>query len=117
MIRIINKIAYSLAFNFEMEIQPVNIKKHLFGPGMVTSLGMYNVKDCFVPMAPMMNWSVILFIGKIDDKPIVRNGEIVIAPMINLNFTVDHRYVDGGLAKKIIEVIDDFFDCPEKFDK
>lgn len=116
-IRIINKIGYSIAFNFSMSIKPMNVKKHLFGPGMVTSLGMYNVKDAFVPMAPMLNQSVILFIGKIEDRPVVKNGQIVIAPMVNLNFTADHRYVDGGLEKKILECIDDFFDNPERYDK
>lgn len=84
---------------------------------MVTSLGMYNVKDVFVPMAPMMNWSVVLFIGMIEDRPIAQNGQVVIAPMANFNFTVDHRYIDGGIAKKIIECIDDFFENPEKYDK
>src|SRR5699024_10959663 len=40
--------------------------------------------------------AAILGIGRIADKPIVRNGEIVIAPVLALSLSFDHRIVDGA---------------------
>ena len=34
---------------------------------------------------------------------------------MNINFVVDHRYVDGAKAKKFTEVIKRIFDNPEKY--
>ena len=35
-------------------------------------------------------------------KPVVKDDKIVIAPIVNLNWTIDHRFLDGGRVKKII---------------
>lgn len=40
----------------------------------------------------------IMGIGKIHKKPIVENGEIVIADILPLSFAVDHRIIDGADA-------------------
>ncbi len=50
---------------------------------------------------PILNYpeAVILGIGRIADKPIVRNGEVVIAPVLALSLSFDHRIVDGATAQ------------------
>lgn len=35
-------------------------------------------------------------------KAIVKDDKIVIAPMVNVNWTIDHRFLDGGRVKKLI---------------
>jgi 2-oxoglutarate dehydrogenase E2 component (dihydrolipoamide succinyltransferase) len=44
------------------------------------------------------------------DRPVVRDGQIVIRPMMYLALSYDHRIVDGreavGFLKKIIEYIE-----------
>jgi pyruvate dehydrogenase E2 component (dihydrolipoamide acetyltransferase) len=53
----------------------------------------------------------ILGIGKILKKPIVKNGEIVIADMLPLSLAIDHRIIDGAdggrLLKRIKELLND----------
>ncbi len=58
---------------------------------------------------------MFLALGKIVEKPVVKDGKIVIAPMMNLNFTVDHRFIDGGRAKVVSSGIKEVFENPEKF--
>ena len=41
----------------------------------------------------------ILGIGRISEKPIIKNGEIVGAPMLALSLSFDHRMIDGALRK------------------
>lgn len=37
----------------------------------------------------------ILGVGRISEKPVVKNGEIVVAPMLALSLVFDHRVIDG----------------------
>ena len=49
---------------------------------------------------PILNsgQSAILGVGKSADKPVVRDGEIVVREMITVSLTVDHQIVDGAVA-------------------
>ena len=40
----------------------------------------------------------ILSVGRIAERPVVRNGNVVIAPIGYLSVTFDHRVVDGARA-------------------
>lgn len=39
----------------------------------------------------------------------------MIGKVANINFAVDHRYVDGGKCKKLIPSFMSVFENPEKF--
>lgn len=62
---------------------------------------------------PVINWPevAILGIGKAQDRPVVRNGEVVIRKMAYLALSFDHRLVDGGTAtrfmNRLIELLSD----------
>jgi pyruvate dehydrogenase E2 component (dihydrolipoamide acetyltransferase) len=49
---------------------------------------------------PILNagQSAILGVGKSTEKPVVRNGEIVVRELITVSLTVDHQVVDGAVA-------------------
>ena len=49
---------------------------------------------------PILNagQSAILGVGKSAEKPVVRDGEIVVREMITVSLTVDHQVVDGAVA-------------------
>jgi 2-oxoglutarate dehydrogenase E2 component (dihydrolipoamide succinyltransferase) len=61
---------------------------------------------------PILNppQSAVLGMHVIQDRPVVRDGEIVIRPMMYLALSYDHRIVDGreavGFLKKIVEYIE-----------
>jgi pyruvate dehydrogenase E2 component (dihydrolipoamide acetyltransferase) len=44
----------------------------------------------------------LLGVGGIVKKPVVRNDEIVIRPLLSVSFTTDHRVVDGVPAGKFM---------------
>ena len=46
--------------------------------------------------------AAILGIGGITDRPAVRDGQIVIRPIMTYSFTYDHRVVDGALAAQFM---------------
>ncbi|MED4299713.1 dihydrolipoamide acetyltransferase family protein [Geobacillus stearothermophilus] len=55
----------------------------------------------------------ILGIGRIAEKPIVRDGEIVAAPMLALSLSFDHRMIDGATAQKALNHIKQLLSDPE----
>ena len=95
-----------LAYNFGLDIKAMAIKKNSFGSGLVTSFGMMGIKDAFAPVVPFMRVPALLAIGELTKKAIVRDDKIVIAPVVSFNFTIDHRFIDGGKAKCLVPVID-----------
>src|SRR5690606_34831387 len=44
----------------------------------------------------------ILGIGRISEKPIIKNGEIVAAPVLALSLSFDHRMIDGATAQNAL---------------
>jgi len=46
--------------------------------------------------------SAILGVGGITERPAVRDGQIVIRPVMTYSFTYDHRLVDGALAAQFM---------------
>nr|WP_239094345.1 dihydrolipoamide acetyltransferase family protein [Bacillus sp. B15-48] len=55
----------------------------------------------------------ILGIGRIAEKPIVRDGEIVAAPVLALSLSFDHRMIDGATAQHALNHIKRLLNDPE----
>ncbi len=48
----------------------------------------------------------ILGTGRIIEKPVVDDGEIVVRPMMWLSLTFDHRIIDGAPAAQFLEALE-----------
>jgi len=64
---------------------------------------------------PVLNYpeAVIVGIGRIAEKPIVRNGEVVVAPVLALSFVFDHRIIDGATAQLALNQIKRLLNAPQ----
>jgi len=64
---------------------------------------------------PVINYpeAAILGIGRIAEQPIVRDGEIVIAPVLALSLSFDHRIVDGATAQLALNQIKRLLSDPQ----
>ncbi|WP_277678692.1 dihydrolipoamide acetyltransferase family protein [Gracilibacillus dipsosauri] len=64
---------------------------------------------------PVINYpeAAILGIGRIAEKPIVRDGEIVVAPVLALSLSFDHRIVDGATAQLALNQIKRLLEDPQ----
>ena len=70
----------------------------------VSNLGMLGVDSFTAIINPPE--AGILAVGKIEKRPVVRNGdEVCIRSMLTLTLSVDHRIVDGALAARFIAQI------------
>ena len=55
----------------------------------------------------------ILGIGRIEQKAIVRDGEIVAAPVLALSLSYDHRQIDGMTAQNALNHVKRLLNNPE----
>ena len=65
---------------------------------------------------PILNFpqSGILGLHAIQDRPVVRNGEVVVRPMMYVALTYDHRVVDGREAVTFLKRIKECIEAPSR---
>ncbi|HWL94328.1 MAG TPA: dihydrolipoamide acetyltransferase family protein [Phycisphaerae bacterium] len=63
---------------------------------------------------PMINYPevAILGMGKLEEKPVVRGGQIVIRKMLPLFLSFDHRVIDGADAARFCRMVIGFLENP-----
>jgi len=56
---------------------------------------------------PIINYpeTAILGLGAIEERPVVRDGEVVPAPTLPLSLSIDHRVVDGAIAAEFANTV------------
>jgi pyruvate dehydrogenase E2 component (dihydrolipoamide acetyltransferase) len=76
----------------------------------VSNLGMFGI-DNFTSIINQPN-SAILSVGAIVEKPIVKNGQIVVGNTMKLTLTCDHRTVDGAVGAQFLQTLKTFIENP-----
>lgn len=76
----------------------------------VSNLGMHGI-DQFNPIINPPE-SCILGIGRTVEKPVVREGIMVIRPMTKLTLSIDHRVLDGGSGSRFLQRISELIENP-----
>jgi pyruvate dehydrogenase E2 component (dihydrolipoamide acetyltransferase) len=71
------------------------------GTFTISNLGIYDIRFFTSILNPPQ--AGILSIGKIFDKPVARNGAIVIRPIVEIILAIDHRIVDGALGAQCLQ--------------
>ena len=63
---------------------------------------------------PILNYPEVAILGvyRIQEKPVVRGGQIVIRKMTNFTITLDHRIVDGATAARFLNEMMRFLTNP-----
>lgn len=70
------------------------------GTFTISNLGMYGVEQFVAVLNPPQ--AAILAVGAIEERPVVRDGELDVRPMMTLTLTCDHRAVDGATAAEFL---------------
>jgi pyruvate dehydrogenase E2 component (dihydrolipoamide acetyltransferase) len=80
------------------------------GTFTITNLGMYEI-DGFTPIINLPE-AAILGVGRIQAKPMVRDGQVVVRQMMTLSLAFDHRLVDGAPAARFMQRIKRLIEAP-----
>ena len=85
-----------------------------FGSCIITNVGSFGVEEVYVPPTPFAHVPLYVAITAIRQRPVVRNGQIVIGQQLDLTFTVDHRFADGCQLARMMHSLKDVFANPSQ---
>jgi len=71
------------------------------GTFTISSLAQFDITFFTAILNPPQ--SGILTVGKVEEKPVVRNGQMVIRRMMREGLSVDHRIIDGTVAAQFLQ--------------
>ena len=80
------------------------------GTFTITDLGGFEV-DAFTPLIDPLQ-TATLGVGRILDKPVAAEGEVVVRGMMTLSLAFDHRLVDGAPAARFLQRIRQLIENP-----
>lgn len=66
----------------------------------VSNLGMYGIDQFVAVINPPQ--SAILAVGTVADKPVVRDGQIVVRKILTVTLSGDHRVIDGAIGAEYL---------------
>lgn len=76
----------------------------------VSNLGMFGI-ETFTSIINQPN-SAILSVGAIIEKPIVKNGQIVVGNTMKLSLACDHRVIDGATGAQFLQTLRTYLESP-----
>ena len=76
----------------------------------ISNLGMFGI-ETFTSIINQPN-SAILSVGAIVEKPVVKNGQIVVGHTMKMTLACDHRSVDGATGAQFLQTLKGFIENP-----
>ncbi len=89
------------------KLQPKEMEGSTF---TVSNLGMFGITE-FTSIINQPN-SSILSVGAIVEKPVVRNGQIVVGNTMKVTLACDHRTVDGATGAAFLQTFKQYLENP-----
>jgi len=89
------------------KISPAEMEGSTF---TVSNLGMFGIEE-FTSIINQPN-SAILSVGAIVQKPVVKNGQIVVGNVMKVTLTSDHRTVDGATGAQFLQTLKQYIENP-----
>jgi pyruvate dehydrogenase E2 component (dihydrolipoamide acetyltransferase) len=76
----------------------------------VSNLGMFGIDDFTAIINPPE--VAILAVGRIEQKPVVANGELEIRRRMRMTLSCDHRVVDGATGAQFLKTLVEMLENP-----
>lgn len=89
------------------KLQPAEMEGSTF---TVSNLGMFGITE-FTSIINQPN-SAILSVGAIVEKPVVRNGQVVVGNTMKVTLACDHRTVDGATGAQFLQTLRQYLENP-----
>ena len=89
------------------KISPAEMEGSTF---TISNLGMFGILE-FTSIINQPN-SAILSVGTIVQKPVVKNGEIVVGNTMKVTLACDHRTVDGATGAQFLQTVKQYVENP-----
>ncbi len=105
------------AISNEMKDLAARARKNLLKPEefqgggfSISNLGMFGIKSFSAIVNPPQ--SCILAVGASEERPIIKDGDIQVATIMNVTLSVDHRSVDGAVGAEFLAAFKRYIEDP-----
>jgi pyruvate dehydrogenase E2 component (dihydrolipoamide acetyltransferase) len=89
------------------KLQPAEYSGGTFS---ISNMGMFGVLSFIAVINPPE--SAILAIGAVQQRPVVRDGQLAVGTMMDVTLSVDHRAVDGAVAAQFLREVKHRLESP-----
>ncbi len=98
--------------DFAVRAKDRKLRPDEFDGGTITisNLGAWGIESFDAIVNPPQ--AAILSVGAVIEKPVVKNGQIVIGQQINLGLSCDHRVVDGAIGAAFLSEVKKLIESP-----
>ncbi len=76
----------------------------------ISNLGMFDIEEFTAIINPPD--ACILAVGSIMQKPVVKNGAVVVGHVMKMTLSCDHRVVDGATGAQFLQTLKDIIEDP-----
>jgi pyruvate dehydrogenase E2 component (dihydrolipoamide acetyltransferase) len=102
-----------LSSDLHLDLPMLGVRREAFGGAMVTSVGMWGIRQAYSPLAAYYRVPLLVCVGAVTPRPVAVAGRVVVRPMFTLTATFDHRYVDGYHAAQFAESVQRYCAHPD----
>lgn len=98
--------------DFAVRAKDRKLRPDEFDGGTITisNLGAWGIESFDAIVNPPQ--AAILSVGAVIEKPVVKNGQIVVGQRVNLGLSCDHRVVDGAVAAAFLSEVKKLIESP-----
>jgi pyruvate dehydrogenase E2 component (dihydrolipoamide acetyltransferase) len=104
------------ALQYDLNLAVPGSPRDPFGSAMVTSVGMLGISTAFAPLVTFSRCPIILLVGRVEERPVVRDGAVVVRTMCTLTVTFDHRIFDGYQGGHMARTLCELLERPDLLD-
>jgi pyruvate/2-oxoglutarate dehydrogenase complex dihydrolipoamide acyltransferase (E2) component len=115
--RAVFKFLKWLTVDLGIELRPLGLSSDSFGSFIVSDIGSFGLTSGMAALFPAAKTPAVVIMGKMEEKPVVRDGQIVVRTILPLTGTFDHRIVDGMQIGKLGRAIHRNFARPDWLDE
>lgn len=109
-IRTLHRLPWPVRFPlFALITASARRRRALLGTLAVTSLG-HSAVDGFYSVG---GTTITFGLGRVTDRPVARGGDVIVAPVMKLSLTFDHRVIDGAEAADVLTETKDGLEGPK----
>ena len=112
LLNIVLKAIAFLGYTLNLDLRWAGVPKDPFGSVMVTNIGSLGLDQAYVPLVPFSRVPLLIAVGAVRDAPVIEDGKVVAAKVMNLSATFDHRVLDGSHAAVMARVVREHFADP-----
>jgi pyruvate dehydrogenase E2 component (dihydrolipoamide acetyltransferase) len=80
------------------------------GTFTISNLGMFGIEQFVAVLNPPQ--AAILAVGATEEKPVVRDGQVEIRPLMSMTITCDHRAIDGADGADFLRTVKELLEEP-----